>query len=200
MTLSHLERLGAATAGESLESLDALVMDEDAFRLFYDRTARPVWAYLARLTGDPRDADELLQETYYRFLRAVRGVGPHGVGKVAHESDAHRRNYLFRIATNLAHDRHRRPRADVVRMDDVIEPPDPRTSRDAVERFANRMDVSRAMARLKPRDRSMLWLAYAQGSTHQEIAEILGLRVGSIKLMLFRARRRLAALLPERAR
>lgn len=190
MTLSHLERLGAAAAGESAESLDALVMDEDAFRLFYDRTARPVWAYLARLTGDPRDADELLQEAYYRFLRA----------RVTHESDAHRRNYLFRIATNLAHDRHRRPRADVVRMDDVIEPPDPRTSRDAAQRFADRMDVTRAMAQLKPRDRSMLWLAYAQGSTHEEIAGILGLKVGSIKLMLFRARRRLAALLPERAR
>jgi RNA polymerase sigma-70 factor (ECF subfamily) len=45
----------------------------------------------------------------------------------------------------------------------------------------------------------MLWLAYAQGSSHEEIAGILGLRPGSIKLMLFRARRRLAALLPERS-
>jgi RNA polymerase sigma-70 factor (ECF subfamily) len=40
-----------------------------------------------------------------------------------------------------------------------------------------------------------LWLAYAQGSSHKEIAESLGLRAGSVKLLLFRARRRLAALL-----
>jgi RNA polymerase sigma-70 factor (ECF subfamily) len=47
----------------------------------------------------------------------------------------------------------------------------------------------------------MLWLAYAEGASHREIAEVLGLRPGSLKPMLFRARRRLAALLgraPER--
>ena len=186
VTLSHLDRLGVAAAEDAAS---ALVMDEDAFRLFYDRTARPVWAYLARLTGDPRTADDLLQEAYYRFLRA----------QVAHESDDHRRNYLFRIATNLARDLHRRPRADSVRIDDAIEPTDPDSTRDGASQAADRIDVSRAMARLKPRDRNMLWLAYAQGSTHEEIADILGLKAGSIKLMLFRARRRLAALLPERA-
>jgi RNA polymerase sigma-70 factor (ECF subfamily) len=187
VTLSRLDRLGAAGADERVTPF---VMDEDAFRLFYDRTARPVWAYLVRLTGDWRLADDLLQETYYRFLRA----------RVAHESEAHSRNYLFRIATNLAHDLHRRPRTDAVRIDDASEPADPMTTHDAAGRFADRVDVARALARLKPRDRSMLWLAYAQGSTHEEIAEILGLKPGSIKLMLFRARRRLAALLPERAR
>jgi RNA polymerase sigma-70 factor (ECF subfamily) len=186
-TLSHLDRLSAAAADEQTS---ALAMDDDAFRLFYDRTARPVWAYLARLTGDPRVADDLLQESYYRLLRAT----------IVHESDDHRRNYLFRIATNLARDLHRRPRADSVRMDDVLEPADPDSMRDPAAHVADRLDVSRAMARLKPRDRSMLWLAYAQGSTHEEIAAILGLKAGSIKLMLFRARRRLAALLPERAR
>jgi RNA polymerase sigma-70 factor (ECF subfamily) len=39
----------------------------------------------------------------------------------------------------------------------------------------------------------MLWLAYAHGSSHEEIAESLGLRRSSIKILLFRARRRLAA-------
>ena len=184
--VTHLDRLAVAAPDEQTSPL---VMDEDAFRLFYDRTARPVWAYLARLTGDPRTADDLLQETYYRFLRA----------QTTYESDEHRRNYLFRIATNLVRDAYRRPRADSVRMDDAVEPVDPETTRDAAAQLADRLDVSRAMAQLKPRDRNMLWLAYAHGSTHEEIAQILGLKVGSIKLMLFRARRRLAALLPERS-
>src|SRR5262249_56575132 len=105
MTLSTVERLGAGTA----EADELFQMDEDAFRLFYDRTARSVWAYLARLTGDPRLADDLLQETYYRFLRA----------RATHDDDAHRKNYLFRIATNLAHDARRRPRLDAAALVDA---------------------------------------------------------------------------------
>ena len=58
-----------------------------------------------------------------------------------------------------------------------------------------RTDLGRAMARLKPRERELLWLAYAHGSSHEEIAESLGLRKASIKMLLFRARRRLAAIL-----
>ena len=54
------------------------------------------------------------------------------------------------------------------------------------------------MQRLKPRDRAMLWLAYAEGSTHREIAATLGLNAGSVKLMLFRARQRLAERLRRR--
>jgi RNA polymerase sigma-70 factor (ECF subfamily) len=182
VTLSELERFGAATEAE-----ETFQMDEDSFRVFYERTARPVWAYLSRMTGDPRLADDLLQEAYYRFLRA----------SVAHENDAHRRNYLFRIATNLVRDLRRRPRIDNVPMAvgaHAIDHPDPR-SEDVATGAARRVDLSRAMARLKPRERDLLWLAYAQGSSHEEIAEMLGLKTASIKLLLFRARRRLAALL-----
>ena len=183
VTLSELERFGADAA----EAEEAFQMDEDSFRVFYERTARPVWAYLSRMTGEPRLADDLLQETYYRFLRAG----------VTHESETHRRNYLFRIATNLVRDLRRRPRLDDVPMADgrlATEHPDPRSA-DVASGAARRVDLARAMARLKPRERDLLWLAYAQGSSHQEIAQMLGLKTASIKLLLFRARRRLAALL-----
>src|ERR1700724_4874766 len=80
------------------ETAAGFMMDEDTFRAFYDRTARGVWAYLARVTGDRQLADDLLQETYYRFLRAA----------ATHESEAHRRHSLYRIATNLARDARRR--------------------------------------------------------------------------------------------
>ena len=184
VTLSELEQLGDAAASE-----DAFVMDEDAFRLFYDRTSRPVWAYLSRMSGDARLADDLLQESYYRFLRA----------NVAHDSDAHRRNYLFRIAANLVKDLRRRPRETQTPLAADGEPADhldPRTA-DPAGGAVRRLDLARSMARLKPRERDLLWLAYAQGSSHREIAETLGLKTASIKLLLFRARRRLAAFLRE---
>src|SRR5579883_2876622 len=80
------------------EAAAEFVMDEETFRAFYDRTARGVWAYLARVTGDRTLAEDLLQEAFYRFLRA---------GTV-YESESHRRNSLYRIATNLAVDARRR--------------------------------------------------------------------------------------------
>jgi DNA-directed RNA polymerase specialized sigma24 family protein len=48
---------------------------------------------------------------------------------------------------------------------------------------------------MSSRQKDALWLAYAEGSSHQEIAETLGLKVGSVKLLLFRARRKLVKLM-----
>jgi len=182
LTVSELERLDRiATA-----AVDALQMDEDTFRAFYDRTARQVWAYLARITGDRTLADDLLQESYYRFLRARQSF----------TSESHRRNYLFRIATNLAHDRHRRAHGTVnVPIPAENEPGALADGRDVAAETQKRADLERAMAQLKPREREMLWLAYAHGSSHEEIAASLGLRKSSIKILLFRARRRLASAL-----
>ena len=55
------------------------------------------------------------------------------------------------------------------------------------------------MDRLRPRERALLWLAYAQGHAHAEIAETLGVKTGSVKLLLFRARRKLAGAAARRA-
>lgn len=179
LTIADIERLRAETAPDAV----ALEMDEDAFRGFYDRTARTLRAYLARVTGDPALADDLLQEAYYRFLRARGG----------YQSEAHRRNALFKIATNLMHDNYRRAvRAPWGARADALPAADVSTAGDAPERAA---DLRRAMARLKPRERALVWLAYAQGASHREIAEVLGLRAASVKSLLFRARHKLAGLL-----
>jgi RNA polymerase sigma-70 factor, ECF subfamily len=178
MTLTDIERLGALHDADR-----TFQMTEDAFRVFYELTARPVWLYLARATGDRRLADDLLQESYYRFLRTTTQF----------ESDDHRRNYRFRIATNLVRDGRRQPRVYSLPVD-IGELPLPARTESADD-TARRMDLSRAMGQLKPRERSMLWLAYAQGCSHEEIAATMGLKSSSLKAMLFRARRRLRSLL-----
>ena len=180
-TIPDLERQAAAEAGASLP------MDEETFRAFYDRNARQVWAYLAKITSDPQLADDLLQEAFYRFYRA----------RTEYADESHRRNSLFRIATNLAHDSGRRKRRgrDVELPGDDDDPKDLPVDSGTAERAAQRTDIRRAMAQLKPAQREMLWLAYAHGSSHDEIAEVLGLTRGSVKALLFRARRKLAGLL-----
>ena len=183
VTISDIERLRAETAGAEA----VFEMNEDTFRAFYDRTARALWAYLSRITGSADAADDLLQETYYRFLRA----------DAPHESDAHRRNSLFRIATNLARDGHRRGRrAQLVALpDDQADGGALRADVDVAGDAQRRTDLARAMAHLKPRERELLWLAYAQGSTHRDIAGALGVKAASVRLLLFRARHKLASLL-----
>jgi RNA polymerase sigma-70 factor (ECF subfamily) len=184
VTLTELERLGAFDEAER-----TFQMNEDAFRAFYDETARQVWLYLARMTGDRRLADDLLQDTYYRFLRA----------SVAFESDEHRRHYLFRIATNLVYDHRRQAPRGTSTIGDREEATLPDASGDTAGRIARQIDLARAMEQLKPRERSLLWLAYAQGWSHAEIAATLGLKTASLKGLLHRARGRLKALLGDSA-
>lgn len=178
MTFTDARRLDAR-AGDLDSVLD---MDEDAFRAFYDRTARTLRTYLWRVTGDPHVADDLLQEAYYRLLRT----------RTPYQGDAHRRNALFHIATNLARDARRR---HVVRAAgestgiDAATIADPRSAQEGADQ---RADLRRAMRHLSPRERALVWLAYAHGSSHREIAATIGVKTASVKLMLFRARRKLA--------
>jgi RNA polymerase sigma-70 factor, ECF subfamily len=160
---------------------EPLVMDEDAFRAFYDRTARQAWALLYRHTRDMALADDLLQEAYYRLLRT----------RTRFQSEDHRVHYLFRIAANLATDARRRRGPERVPLgDDDL---DALPSNDAGPGPEQRADLARALATLAPRDRDLLWLAYAVGESHAEIGARLGVGGPSIKVLLFRARRRLAA-------
>lgn len=181
MTFSDAQRLNA----EAEDADVVFEMDEETFRAFYERTARPLHAYLSRMTADSSLADDLLQESYYRFLRA----GPNW------ESETHRRAYLYRIATNLVRDGHRRSRLRATFALPDAEHPAMSSNGDVAERSVVRTDLYRAMAKLRPRERALLWLAYAQGHAHVEIAHTLGVKPGSIKLLLFRARKRLAGLM-----
>jgi len=166
----------------------ALRMDSDAFAGFYERSARPLWAYLMRVSNDPALADDLMQESYVRFLSA-------GNAPLLEDGEVASRRYLFRIATNLLRDHWRRPHSSSI--EEIPE-----------ELFAAKGDVAQsdsiailtpAMARMKPRERQLLWLAHAEGYSHQEIAEVTGLGSASIRLLLFRARRKMARLLREPA-
>ena len=178
MTDIRLTRVDAlAIAGGERE---ACSMTEDAFRAFYERTAPAVWAYLVRVTGDRSQADDLLQEACFRMLRSAR----------EYESDEHRRHALYVIATNLARDTWRKrksaPEAAVELPDEVAD-----GSVDVAGRAIARTDLHRALGRLRVRDRQLLLLAYGQGWSHKEIAGALGVTVASVKLLVWRARRRI---------
>ncbi|HLY42308.1 MAG TPA: sigma-70 family RNA polymerase sigma factor [Terracidiphilus sp.] len=178
---STIPQVLAGEAALATASPACLEMDNEAFGGFYQRSARPLWAYLARISSDPALADDLMQESYVRFLCSTH---PND-GEVAD------RRYLFKIATNLLRDYWRRPR-----LASVHEVPEEFfAAADHSAQSDSHAMLGPVFAQLRPRDRQLLWLAYAEGYSHREIAEITGLASASIRLLLFRARRKAAQLL-----
>jgi RNA polymerase sigma-70 factor (ECF subfamily) len=163
-------------------------MDSEAFAGFYERSARPLWAYLARTSGDAALAEDLMQESYVRFLCAERAPSLASEGEVA------ARLYLFRIATNLMRDHWRRPKA--ASIEEISEEFFAAAS-DSAAQAESRAVLGPALRQMKPRERQLLWLAHAEGYSHREIAGVTGLAAASIRLLLFRARRKIAKLLRE---
>jgi RNA polymerase sigma-70 factor (ECF subfamily) len=159
-------------------------MNSERFAVFYQRSARPLWAYLARVSGDPALADDLMQESYVRFLCASSPC----------DGEVESRRYLFRIASNLLRDHWRRP--GTTSIDDL--PENLFASTESSEQMDSWALLEPAMARMRPRDRQLLWLAHAENYSHREIAEITGLAKTSIRLLLFRARRKIARILEQR--
>ena len=128
-------------------------MDSDAFAGFYERSARSLWAYLARVSGDHALADDLMQESYLRFLCASRPELFPAEGEVA------ARRYLFRIATNLLRDHWRRPRAASIEET----PEEFFAASDSSAQADSSAMLGPALALMRPRDRQLLWLAHAEG-------------------------------------
>ena len=180
---SAIPNVLAGSAPALAQAGDASGMNSEAFAAFYERSARPLWAYLARVSGDPALADDLLQESFLRFLGA----------DYPNDGEVSARRYLFRIATNLMKDHWRRPRP--ASIEEV--PEELFQARDHAAECDSRAMLGPALKNMRPRERQMLWLAYAEGYSHREIAEIMGLASASVRLLLFRSRRKIARLLRE---
>ncbi len=158
-------------------------LDEARFELFYRRNSGKIWAYIYRMTGDATTADDLLQKTFYRFLRSNPTLA----------DEDHLRRYVYKTATNLVFDHFREVKRD--RQHASFEVP---AGPSRADQGDLRHDMMRVFAQLKPQERALLWLAHVEGSSHEEIGDALGVKAKSVKVMLFRARKRLGELLTEK--
>ena len=190
------------TADEaSAERARDALMDEATFQAFYRRHGRALWSYLCRMVGNQAHADDLLQEAFCKFLVAPVGA----------LDETAQRAYLFRIATNLVIDQWRKRTREQQALDQYAPSLPSSVGTGAAAAPAGlageaalapgqglSLDMARTFAELKPRERALLWLAYVEGSEHDEIAKSLGLKPKSIRVLLFRARHRLAGLLKKK--
>lgn len=155
-------------------------MDQDGFERIHEQTAEPLRKYVIHVVGSVSTADDVVQDTYMRFvLRPPDGRHPRQV-----------RAYLFRIATNLIRDHWKERRHDPMAPDLLDEAATPRD-------YSLRLDMDRALRRLRPRERQLLWLAHVEGVDHRTIAEMTGLGHKSVRVLLFRARQALAGRLRD---
>lgn len=152
-------------------------MEDSTFNEIYSETAHPLWRYVARISGSATSADDILQETYLSFLRSSF--------KGSDLKEA--RPYLYKIATNLVYKRFHKTRHET-----QLEVDEMNRDKPAAGAFSESIEMSQIFSTLNKRERALLWLAYVEGYEHREIAEILNINSLSVRVLLFRARHRLA--------
>lgn len=159
----------------------------EAFERFHAAVAPRLWAYVRSHVPDRAAADDLAQEAFTRVLAST----------FTPESEEHLVRYLYRTASNLLHDRGRAAsRGKAVPLEEA-------ETADALPPAATaptaRVDLERALRKLRAKDRELLWLAHVEGISHDRIAEMTGTKPGSVRVLLFRARQRMARLLDLRS-
>jgi RNA polymerase sigma-70 factor (ECF subfamily) len=160
-------------------------MDENAFRDVVERTHPTVFRLACALVGDRDEAADVTQETYVRAWSRRAEL----------RDEAAVLGWLGRIARNVAHDRRRswwsRIRAPLEPVEATRA--DPAAGADDLLAAAQDASAVRRAVRLLPeKQRVVVSLREVEGMTHEEIAEVLGLPIGTVESRLHRARAALA--------
>jgi RNA polymerase sigma-70 factor (ECF subfamily) len=176
----------------------ALSGSQDAFRELVERFERPVFSLVVRMVQDPSTAEDLAQEI---FVKAFRRLDTFDPGRKFS-------SWLFKIAHNTTIDHLRKGTSDTVPLEtggdeeggsllavlaDPIESPAA-----AAERHDLGRALEQAIATLRPDYREAVLLFYVEGASYQEICEITGQPLGTVKTNLHRARKDLAVAMQAR--
>lgn len=167
------EDLVARSRGGDLDSFNQLVL----------RWERPIYALAYRVIGRQEDARDVCQETFLRAFRALPGF----------KGQAKFSSWLYRIALNLCRDWIRRQRrAPTVQLPEGVDPGDLAAERGPVESIEDLVArrelsgvVAEAMALLPEEQRTAIVLKEYHGMTFQEIAELQGVPLSTVKTRLY---------------
>ena len=157
--------------------------DADSFNQLILRWERPIYALAYRTIGREEDARDVCQETFLRAFRALPGF--RGQAKFS--------SWIYRIALNLCRDWVRRERRtgfvqapEGVDLMDLVAAAEPSESiEDLVARKHQIQAVERAMALLPEEQRTAIVLKEYHGLTFQEIADLLGCPLSTVKTRLY---------------
>jgi len=170
--------------------------DGDAFRLLVERHSRTVFRLAFRMTGNEQDAEDVVQES---FFRAYRQLG-------RFESRANFGTWLYRIVANCSVDvmRARQSRHDQSRGESLeVVVALPASEGHGPERLAQSAEIAKqvtdALRELSALERAAFTLRHHEGRSIQEISQLLGIGTSAAKHSVFRAVKKLrVALAPLR--
>lgn len=150
--------------------------------LLFNRYRGSLYRYLSGLVESTEDANDLVQETYFRVMRR---------GEEAVRFEAVARSYLFQTATNLAREHYRRRaarRADEhVSLDEAVGLPDDRVPDQIVAWEDAIARIRRELAAMPPALRDILLLSRFQRRTCPQIAASLGVSTRTVERRLSQA-------------
>ena len=153
--------------------------DREAFGRLFDLCRDRVYAVALGICGDRAAAADVSQEVFMKLLTRL----PQFDGRASFPT------WLYRIAVNAALD-HQRAARRIVPLSETLE--DGRRVEDDYARRERRRRVERAVQDLPPKLRAPLVLRHIEGLAYSEIAEVLGLSLGTVASRLSRAHARLA--------
>jgi RNA polymerase sigma-70 factor (ECF subfamily) len=153
----------------------------------YRRYERRLYRFGVQQLGNEGLAEELVQETFVRLWRTA--AGRFDVEKASVQT------YLYVIARSVAADIRKRPSSrPLLPVEDVDLPPQP----DSVDQILDSMIVREALESLGAGHARVIQLAQDEGLTQSQIAERLGLPLGTVKTRMFHGMRAMRAALAER--
>lgn len=161
----------------------------NALDALYDRYAGQALGLAYRMLSDRQSAEDVVQESFLQVWRNAHGYDPRR-GSL--------RSWLLAIVHHRCVDHLRRQSARPRTVDwesDLLEPPSATDTWTEVERRLTRENVDRVLHQLPPEQREAITLGYFGGYTHTQIAQRLGLPVGTVKGRMRLGLRRLRALL-----
>ena len=160
--------------------------DTDRIGHLFDAQQNALFRFALRVAGDRDEAMDLVQEAFLRALRNIRRLPADERGATS---------WMYRVITNLAHDRYRRRRVRelarglIENRPAAIDPTDATISAD---------DVRRALTKLPPKQRAAIALCVFDGRTTADAAAVLCVAEVTVRWHLSKARKALAALLGAR--
>jgi RNA polymerase sigma-70 factor (ECF subfamily) len=157
--------------------------DLDSFNQLILRWERPIYALAYRVIGREEDARDVCQETFLRAFRALPGF----------KGQAKFSSWVYRIALNLCRDWMRRQRrAPTIQIPEGVDPEELAAERgpaESIEDLVVRREMSavvaEAMALLPEEQRTAILLKEYHGMTFQEIAELQGCPLSTVKTRLY---------------